>query len=396
MIKIKKLHNILIKKKVEFYIFLILFISSFNILLHFIKKNFFDTFSIFGDFLVYRCAGINFINNQSPYGINQLQNCLNSYPNSLDFFYPPITLSFFSLFGYLNLELSLWIWGIFVSISLISIIFFSYKFFSDKNSFFIFLFVFFFSFGGLNWAGILTGNISILIYGIISLGIFFLFKEKNNYFYALIIFCTIIKPTYIIFILLPIFLSNKANLEEFKKIILSITIFILIYILSYFNNPFLFTEFLNHLEYAKSPEFKEIFGKGFGLFSIIDSFNVLIIKNFELKINTSLISNILWLAIILLFLLYSLLQKKKKKQITFNQKIAFGVCIITLCYPILKHYECFIVVPCLFFIINNFKTKLKFILLILMFGLHDKYSFFVILIITFAYETYLINKKVLT
>ena len=85
-----------------------------------------------------------------------------------------------------------------------------------------------------------------------------------------------------------------------------------------------------------------------------------------------------------------------KKQITFNQKIAFGVCIITLCYPILKHYECFIVVPCLFFIINNFKTKLKFILLILMFGLHDKYSFFLILIITFAYETYLINKKVLT
>ena len=72
-----------------------------------------------------------------------------------------------------------------------------------------------------------------------------------------------------------------------KKIILSITIFILIYILSYFNNPFLFTEFLNHLEYAKSPEFKEIFGKGFGLFSIIDSFNVLIIKNFELKINTN-------------------------------------------------------------------------------------------------------------
>ena len=85
MIKINKLHDILIRKKKEFYIYIILCISSFNILLHFFKKNISDTFSIFGDFLVYRCAGVNFINGESPYGVNQLQNCLNSYPNSLDF-----------------------------------------------------------------------------------------------------------------------------------------------------------------------------------------------------------------------------------------------------------------------------------------------------------------------
>ena len=53
MIKINKLHDILIRKKKEFYIYIILCISSFNVLLHFFKKNISDTFSILGDFLVY-------------------------------------------------------------------------------------------------------------------------------------------------------------------------------------------------------------------------------------------------------------------------------------------------------------------------------------------------------
>ena len=394
MIKINKLHDILIRKKKEFYIYIILCISSFNILLHFFKKNIYENFSIFGDFLVYRCAGLNFINGESPYGVNQLQNCLNSYPNSLDFFYPPIILSFFSFFGHLNLELSLWIWGILIFISLVSIICFTYKFFSNNNSFFIFLLVFLFSFGGLNWTGIQTGNISIIIYGLISLALYCLINGRNNYFYALIVFCAIIKPTYIIFILLPILL-NPLNLKEFKKIIVSVIISFLIYALSYLNNPYLFGEFLNHLEYAKSPEFKEIFGQGFGLFSIINSFISSTVENFGFKINTNLVSNLIWLSIISLFLFYSLLQKEKIEDRKINRNIALGVCAITLCYPLLKHYECFIVIPCLFFIINNLKTRIKYVLLILMFGLHDKYSLLLVLTFTFAYETYLINKQIL-
>ena len=394
MIKINKLHDILIRKKKEFYIYIILCISSFNILLHFFKKNIYENFSVFGDFLVYRCAGVNFINGESPYGVNQLQNCLNSYPNSLDFFYPPIILSFFSFFGHLNLELSLWIWGILIIISLVSIICFTYKFFSNNNSFFIFLLVFLFSFGGLNWTGIQTGNISIIIYGLISLALYCLINGRNNYFYALIVFCAIIKPTYIIFILLPIFL-NPLNLKEFKKIIVSVIISFLIYALSYLNNPYLFGEFLNHLEYAKSPEFKEIFGQGFGLFSIINSFISSTVENFGFVINTNLVSNLIWLSIISLFLFYSLLQKEKIEDRKINRNIALGVCAITLCYPLLKHYECFIVIPCLFFIINNLKTRIKYVLLILMFGLHDKYSLLLVLTFTFAYETYFINKKIL-
>ena len=83
----------------------------------------------------------------------------------------------------------------------------------------------------------------------------------------------------------------------------------------------------------------------------------------------------------------------EEKQI-FNKNCALSICLITLCYPILKHYECYLVVPCLFFIISNFKTKFKYILLIIMFSLHDKYSLFLILIITLMYEIYLSNKKI--
>ena len=129
MIKIKHFRDNLLKKKPDFYIFLILIISPFNILSHFVEKKIYGTFSIFGDFLVYRCAGIQSINKLSPYGINKLQDCLNSYPNSLDFFYPPIILNFFSLFGYLSLKESLWIWGTLIFVSLIFILYISKKLF---------------------------------------------------------------------------------------------------------------------------------------------------------------------------------------------------------------------------------------------------------------------------
>ena len=226
MIKKKQLYKIFFKQKLSFYIFLILFISTFNILSHFVEKKILGSFSIFGDFLIYRCAGLKYLTNESPYGINKLQECLNSYPNSLEFFYSPITLSFFSLFGYIDLNTSLWIWGIFVLFGLFSIIYFSYKFFSNNTSFFIFLLIFFFSFGGLNWTGLITGNISIIIYGLLSLGIFFLHKEKKVHFYSLIILVSIIKPTYIIFILLPLFISS---IKEVKNIIFLIYTNMLLY-----------------------------------------------------------------------------------------------------------------------------------------------------------------------
>ncbi len=393
MIKIKHLRNNLLKKNINFYIFFILIISSLNILTHFIEKKILGNFTIFGDFLVYRCAGIKFLNNDSPYGINKLQDCLNSYPNSLDFFYPPITLKIFSLFGYLNLNLSLWIWSILIFSSILSIIFISYKFFSKNNSIFIVLLIFFFSFGGLNWTGLMTGNISIIIYGLISLGIFYLSKKKNNYFYFIIILCSIIKPTYFIFAILPFFISQSISIKELYKITISLFALLAIYLYSYLNTPILFSDFLNHLQYGRSEEFKNIFGQGFGLFSLINSFSSFTIEILKLKVNIDAFSNIIWISIILLFISYSLLLQNKREFLTFNQRIAYGISVITLCYPLLKHYECFLIVPCLYFLINNYKKNFKYLLIIFMFSVHDKYAVLFILIISFVCEILFIKKR---
>ena len=84
MIKLKHLYKYFLEKKINFFIFIPLYLSSFNILSNFVEKKIIGSFSIFGDFLIYRCAGINYLNKESPYGINKLQECLNSYPNSLD------------------------------------------------------------------------------------------------------------------------------------------------------------------------------------------------------------------------------------------------------------------------------------------------------------------------
>ncbi|MBH70901.1 MAG: hypothetical protein CFH28_00197 [Alphaproteobacteria bacterium MarineAlpha6_Bin6] len=392
MIKIKHFRDNLLKKKPDFYIFLILIISTFNILSHFVEKKIYGTFSIFGDFLVYRCAGIQSINKLSPYGINKLQDCLNSYPNSLDFFYPPIILNFFSLFGYLSLKESLWIWGTLIFVSLIFILYISKKLFIKNSSIVLVLLIFLFSFGGLNWTGLLTGNISIIIYGLISLGIFFLLKKKNNYFYFLIFICSIVKPTYFIFSILPIFLQNKIILKEVYKIIICLFAILTIYLFSYLNNPELFIEFLNHLKYGRSEDFKIIFGQGFGLFSVINHFSLLIINFFQIEINITLISNIIWLMITFLLIYYSLLIKNKKK-LLFNEKIAYGVCVITFCYPLLKHYECFIVIPCIYFLISNYKINFKYLMIIFMFCVHDKYAILFLLSLTLFYEILLTNKK---
>ena len=394
MIKLNNLFKY-IGKKINFLIFIPLYLSSFNILSNFFEKKIFGSFSIFGDFLIYRCAGINYLNKESPYGVNKLQECLNSYPNSLDFFYPPITLSFFKFFSYFDIGQAIFLWGLIVFSSLALIIYYSYKFFGKNISFFMFLLIFLFSFGGINWTGIITGNISILIYGLISVGVFFIFKKKNNYFYILVSLISLIKPTYFLFILLPILISNTSKIKELKKIFLFFIIVFFIYVLSYLNNPDLFNQFVNSLIYARSPEFIAIFGQGLGLSSIIDFFISLFLKSFQFNIDYSLTKNIIWFITISLFIFYFLITKYKKEEI-LNNKLALSLCLITLCYPILKHYECFLVVPCLFFIINNIKTKIKFILLLLMFSLHDKYSLFLVLIITLIYEIYIDKKKIVT
>ena len=110
-------------------------------------------------------------------------------------------------------------------------------------------------------------------------------------------------------------------------------------------------------------------------------------------INFYLIKNFLWLSICSLIFLYSfLITTGKQNKDLFSKNIAFGICVLTFCYPILKHYECFLVVPSMFFLINSSKINIKFLLLILMFGFHDKHTLILVLTSILMLEFYF-NKK---
>ena len=193
----------------------------------------------------------------------------------------------------------------------------------------------------------------------------------------------------IIFILLPLFISN---IKEVKNIIFFLTIFLIVYLFSYLQNPILFNEFINHLIYGRSDNFTKIFGEGFGLFSLINFLSDNLFQSIQLK--SDLIKNFLWLSICSLIFLYSfLITTEKQNKDLFSKNIAFGICVLTFCYPILKHYECFLVVPSIFFLINSSKMNIKFLLLILMFGFHDKHTLILVLTSTLMLEFYF-NKKI--
>ena len=91
-----------------------LFISFFNIISNFFEKVVLGGRSIFADFTVYRCGAITYINDINPYKPNALSECLNSYPNALDFFYPPFTLSVFSMFANLTQSWATLSWSLII------------------------------------------------------------------------------------------------------------------------------------------------------------------------------------------------------------------------------------------------------------------------------------------
>ena len=74
------------------------------------------------------------------------------------------------------------------------------------------------------------------------------------------------KITYLVFFILIFLISKK---KFFTNTLISLSTIIIFYLFSYFNDPNLFIDFLNHLTYLRSNEFYNLYGGGFGLYSII-------------------------------------------------------------------------------------------------------------------------------
>ena len=92
----------------------------------------------------------------------------------------------------------------------------------------------------------------------------------------------------------------------------------------------------------------------------------------------------------------------KNKQLSKTHILAICILIITICYPLLKDYEGFLLVSSIYYLILNINwnaickkntEKFKYTLLFLTFAIHDKYMLFVTAMFIFFSILYLDYKK---
>ena len=180
--------------------------------------------------------------------------------------FSPGTLEILKYLGYLNISTAKILWVFFEIISLFSFFFvlkkvlkFDYEW---RN-----LLILFFSFGATVFTSFISGNISFILYGFISLSIYCLYKRFFNYYYLIIIFVSLFKFYYLSFLIIPFYLQG---LKSINKIFLSIFLFIFIQYFFYINNPNLTLDFLDVIQCKYFDNLPVRMQTGSGLYSIIE------------------------------------------------------------------------------------------------------------------------------
>ena len=153
---------------------LILCLSSLNILNWFYKKYIIGSREVFWDLSVNYCAGKIYSIGNTPYGMmsnNPIAECIKNSAGLNEAFAYNYTIplaKFFSLFSFINFDDLKRYWFVLVCIC-VYFIFKNSKFLFAKNkNSILFLLIMFFSFGGVFFQSLLTGNISIIAFTLIS------------------------------------------------------------------------------------------------------------------------------------------------------------------------------------------------------------------------------------
>ncbi len=366
------LKKFVIKNELKF-IYFFLALAVFNNLYHFVRKNLLGDRVDFWDFHVYWCSAKKFIIGINPYGGETIKNCLSQFNFDLYFSYPPIVLKFLSFLGYLELNTAKIIWITIVGISFFLIIFFLKKTYQiPKIIFFSFLIIF--TGGGLVWSALLAGNISIILYAILSVGIYYFIKGKTNIYYLSIFLISLVKFPFLIFFLMPIFVYGfrymfKSELKEIKKIFFYFILTLFIYFLQFYFDKELFMSFLNSTKTYRGEGFLLIHGTGIGIHGMIDLYQNVLYEKISLKLfNPSgtfsflihiFISGTLFLSS------YFLFQARNPStfKIKINDKqikllISFFIAIFLCCFPRISSYDFFLLVSSFFYIMKNSRIKL--------------------------------------
>ena len=363
------LKKIIIKNELNFLYFFLL-LAIFNNVSHFVRKNLLGDRVDFWDFHVYWCSAKKFINGINPYGGETIKNCLSQFNFDLYFSYPPIVLKFLSFLGYFDLNTAKIIWIAIVLISFLVIIFYLKKIYQIPKIFF-FTLLLIFTGGGLIWSALLAGNISIILYAILSVGIFYYLNTTKKYIYYLSVsLISLVKFPFLIFFAMPVFLyglksmfKSELYLDETKKIFFYFTLTLFVYFLQFYFDKELFMSFFNSTKTYKSEGFLLIHGTGIGIHGMIDLYqNILYEKTSLSFFNPSgSISFFIHLFIsgTLFFSAYFLFQSRNYEGTRQRLLlVTFFIAIFLCCFPRISSYDFFLLISSFFYIMRNSRIKL--------------------------------------
>ena len=343
----------------------------------------------FWDFHIIYCQSKTFFLGNIPYGSNVHGDCLDPRITLIANF-SPSTLEILKYIGSINIKTANFFW-VFLEIISFFLIFVvlkeTFKFNYEWRNFLL-IFV---SFGSTIFFSFISGNISVILYGFLALGIFFLQKKLFNYYYIIVLFVSLFKFYYLIFLLLPFYILGWKSL---KNILVYLFLFFVIQYFFYIKNPDLTIAFFDIIQGKYQDNLPTRFQTGTGLYSIIEKMPWIFlgINNFEksfFSLETNLFFWFITSSIISLSVFVCLNGKRiKNSKNHFLFCISFGILVINLIIPRLVVYDLILTVPILFYLlnqvnfkkfqINEFKFKFFFIFLFLVFFDHH-FPFFVII-----------------
>jgi len=381
------------------YLDIVLIIISFYSI-YFIVHKFLGGKVPFWDFHIIYCQSKTFLLGNIPYGFDVHGDCLDPKITLTANLSVP-TLELLKYIGLINIKTAnfLWVFLEIISLFLVFIIFGKiFKF--DQNWRNIFLF--FFSFGSVVFFSFFSGNLSVILYGFLAIGIYFLEKRLFNYYYITILFVSLFKFYYLTFLLLPFYILGWKSI---KKILITFFLFFVIQYFFYIKNPELTITFFDVIQGKYQEDLPTRFLTGTGLYSIIEKMPWIFlgINNFENSFFSLQTNLFIWFIIsstIFLSILYCLNNKKiKNSKNHFLFCISFGILVISLIIPRLVVYDLILTVPILFYLLNRidfkkfkideFKSKFFFIFLFLVFFDHHFPFFAIISLLTlFIYSEF--------
>lgn len=371
------------KKKIfKFFNFLLLISFIWIIFInssYFFEKIIFGNHEHFFDLKLVHNSFIETLNGKNTYEI---------YPPYYD--QPTTSLPPHFLLIFKNLGNTDWLifvkYFIFLQIlSYILLFYYSYKLFPLEKIKYLYPFMYFFGFNfSLGLGGTVVGNIAIILYSIVSLGIVYLFRKKILIFNFLIFLVALFKFYFLLFYFLPVFLYG---IKYIKSIFIFIALLILINFISYNNNPELFKSWLDLLEIqtarnSYNPWIGSDITQAFasvswkiGTFFNIDIYPKAWVSNsFYFTITAIIFSSI--------FFIYNPKYRNTKDLDQNLTILSFGLLTIFLLYPRLMIYDFFIIIPAYYFLvikINFFENEnknffSKFILLFIFLCVQDTHS----------------------